>query len=422
MSTEKTIKLKRVVVTGLGAVTPLGNDVSATWDNLVKGVSGAGPFTRFDASGFKTKFACEVKDFDPLQYIDAKEAKRMELFSQFAIAAADQAYRDAGLDKAEFDKTRAGVIWSSSIGGMPTMDEQVLEYSKHIGKPKFSPFLVPKILTDIAAGHISIRFGLHGINFCPVSACASSTNAIADAFNYIRLGKADIIVTGGTESVMCDSAVGGFSSLKALSERNDDPKTASRPFDRDRDGFVMGEGAAGLILEEYEHAKARGAKIYAEMLGAGFGADAYHLTATHPDGLGAYVAMKDALNDADLTPEDIDYVNMHATSTPLGDESEIKAIVHLFGENPKNLSISATKSMTGHLLGAAGAIEALICVKSVQEDIVPPTINTVNVDERIPSTLDLTLGKAKKKTVNVAMSNTFGFGGHCAIAVFGKYK
>lgn len=422
MSTGKTITLKRVVVTGLGAVTPLGNDVSTTWENLVKGVSGAGPITRFDVSGFKTRFGCEVKDFDPLKYIDAKEAKRLELFSQYAIAAADQAYRDAGLDIAEFNKNRAGVIWSSSIGGMPTMDEQVLEYAPHFGKPKFSPFLVPKILTDIAAGHISIRFGLHGINFCPVSACASSTNAIADAFNYIRLGKADLIVTGGSESVMCDSAVGGFSSLKALSERNDDPATASRPFDRDRDGFVMGEGGCGIILEEYEHAKARGAKIYAEMIGAGFGADAYHITATHPDGLGACIAMQDALDDADLKPADIDYLNLHATSTPLGDVSEINAVVKLFGEKPDHLSIGATKSMTGHMLGAAGAMEALICIKAVQEDTIPPTINTVNVDEHIPATLDLMLGKAKKKTVNVAMSNTFGFGGHCAIAVFAKMK
>jgi len=422
MAKQKTITLKRVVVTGLGALTPLGNNVADTWKNLVNGVSGAGPITKFDASGFKTRFACEVKGFDPLKYFDAKEVRRLDLFAQYSIAAADEAFRDAGLDTAEFDKNRAGVIWSSAVGGMPTMDEQMIEYAAHRGKPKFTPFLVPKIITDIAAGHISIRFGLHGINFCPVSACASSTNAIADAFNYIRLGMADIIVAGGAEGAICESSVGGFSSMKALSERNDEPEKASRPFDRDRDGFVMGEGAAGLILEEYEHAKARGAKIYAEMIGAGFGADAYHLTATHPEGLGAYLAMKTALDDAGITVEQVDYINMHATSTPVGDDSEIKSIVKLFGENPKNLSVSATKSMTGHLLGAAGAIESLICVMAVKEDIIPPTINTENVGDEIHKGIDLTLGKAKKKTVNVAMSNTFGFGGHCAIAAFEKYK
>ena len=422
MLTGKTITLKRVVVTGLGAITPLGNSVKETWKNLLAGVSGAAQITRFDASGFKTRFACEVKGFDPLQYFDAKEVRRLDLFSQYSVAAADEAYKDAGLDTADFDKNRTGVIWASSVGGMPTMDQQVLEYSSHVGKPKFSPFLVPKIITNIAAGHISIRYGLHVINFCPVSACASSTNAIADAFNYIRLGKADIIISGGAESAVCDSSVGGFSSMKALSERNDEPEKASRPFDRDRDGFVMGEGAVGLVLEEYEHAVARGAKIYAEMTGAGFGADAYHLTATHPEGLGAILAMKSALEDAGITTDDVDYINMHATSTPVGDESEIKAIVKMFGENPAKLSVSATKSMTGHLLGAAGALESLICVKAVQEDIIPPTINTVNVGDEIPKGVDLTLGTAKKKTVNVAMSNTFGFGGHCAISVFSKYK
>jgi len=422
MAKQKTITLKRVVVTGLGAVTPLGNNVADTWKNLVNGVSGAGPITKFDASGFKTRFACEVKGFDPLQYFDAKEARRLDLFSQYSIAAADEAYKDAGLDTAEFNKNRAGVIWSSAVGGMSTMDEQLIDYAEHRGKPKFSPFLVPKIITDIAAGHISIRFGLHGVNFCPVSACASSTNAIADAFNYIRLGVADIIVAGGAEGAICESSVGGFSAMKALSERNDSPETASRPFDRDRDGFVMGEGAAGLILEEYEHAKARGAKIYAEVLGAGFGADAYHLTATHPEGLGAYLAMTNALEDAGLTVDDVDYINMHATSTPVGDDSEIKSIVKLFGETPAKLSVSATKSMTGHLLGAAGAIESLICVMAVKDDIIPPTINTVNVGDEIAKGIDLTLGKARKKTVNVAMSNTFGFGGHCAIAAFGKFR
>ncbi|WP_303851519.1 beta-ketoacyl-ACP synthase II [Seleniivibrio woodruffii] len=422
MAKQKTLTLKRVVVTGLGAITPLGNNVADTWRNLIDGVSGAGPITKFDASGFKTRFACEVKGFEPLKYFDAKEARRLDLFAQYSIAASDEAFRDAGLDTAEFDRNRAGVIWSSAVGGMPTMDEQLLDYAEHRDKPRFSPFLVPKIITDIAAGHISIRFGLHGINFCPVSACASSTNAIADAFNYIRLGMADIIVAGGAEGAICESSVGGFSAMKALSERNDEPEKASRPFDRDRDGFVMGEGAAGLILEEYEHAKARGAKIYAEMIGAGFGADAYHLTATHPEGLGAYLAMKTALDDAGITAEQVDYINMHATSTPVGDDSEIKSIVRLFGEDPKHLSVSATKSMTGHLLGAAGAIESLICVMAVKEDMIPPTINTENVGDEIHKGIDLTLGRAKKKTVNVAMSNTFGFGGHCAIAAFEKYK
>ncbi|QAR34491.1 beta-ketoacyl-[acyl-carrier-protein] synthase II [Geovibrio thiophilus] len=416
------MQLKRVVVTGLGAVSPLGNNVADSWNNLMSGVSGAGPITKFDASGFKTRFACEVKGFDTLSYFDAKEARRLDIFSHYSIAAADEAFRDANLNIAEFDKTRAGVIWSSSVGGMPTMDEQIIDYASHRGKPRFSPFLVPKIITNIASGLISIRFGLMGINFCPVSACASSTNAIADAFNYIRLGKADIIITGGAESAICDSSMGGFNAMKALSERNDAPEKASRPFDKDRDGFVMGEGAAGLVLEEYEHAKARGAKIYAEVLGAGFAADAYHLTATHPEGMGAYLGMKNALEDADLKAEDVDYLNAHATSTPTGDDSEIRSIIKLFGEKPKNLSISATKSMTGHLLGAAGAIEALICVMTIKDGVIPPTINTENLDDDTPQGLDIILGKARKKSVNVAMSNTFGFGGHCAIAVFGKLR
>lgn len=414
----KTIELKRVVITGMGAVTPLGNRVADLWSNLVSGVSGAGPITRFDAANFKTRFACQVKDFDPLDYFDAKEARKLDLYCHYSLAAAEEAVRDAGLHQSVFDRTRAGVIWSSGMGGLTTLDEQLFEYAGRRGNPRFNPFFIPKIISNMGAGMISIKHGFQGINFSTVSACASSTNALADALTYIRLGRADIIIAGGAEAVITESGIGGFNAMKALSEHNDSPQQASRPYDRDRDGFVMGEGAGALVIEELEHALKRGAPIYAELVGAGFGADASHMTATHPEGDGAFLAIQDALNDAGLEPFQVDYINAHATSTPLGDISEIRAMERIFGEHLKNVSISATKSMTGHLLGAAGALEAIICVKSIQEGIIPPTINTVTLDSGIPAGLDLTLGSATLRPVEIAMSNTFGFGGHCAIAIF----
>lgn len=415
------MELKRVVVTGLGTITPLGNTLTETWEGLLNGKSGAGPITHFDASKFKTQFACEVKNFDASLYVDRKEARKCDRYSLLAIGAAKQAIEDAAMDLESEDKDRIGVIFAAGIGGIQTFEDEVLGYAKTkdtIG-PKFNPFFIPKMIADIAAGHISMIYGFRGPNFATVSACASSTNAIADAFNYIRLGKANAIVTGGAEAAIAAPGVGGFNSMNALSTRNDSPETASRPFSGSRDGFVMGEGAACLVLEEMEHALARGAKIYAEVVGAGMSADAYHLTASHPEGLGAILVMKNALEDAEMKPEDIDYINVHGTSTPVGDISEVKAIQKVFGEHAYNLNISSTKSMTGHLLGAAGALEAIVSIKAVQEDIVPPTINHVEGDNdpEIDYNLNFTFNKAQKRTVNAALSNTFGFGGHNASVI-----
>ncbi|WP_291912786.1 beta-ketoacyl-ACP synthase II [Chitinophaga sp. CB10] len=418
----RTVTLKRVVITGLGALTPIGNDVNTFWSNLKAGVSGAGPITKFDTTEFKTKFACEVKNFDVEKYMDKKEARKMDNFTQYAMAAAHEAVLDAGLTNEGIDKTKVGVIWASGNGGMLTFEEQIVEFAQQNFVPKFNPFFIPKLISDIAAGQIAMKYGFMGINFCTVSACASSSSALVDAFNYIRLGKANVIVAGGSEAPVTRAGIAGFNALKALSTRNDDPSTASRPFDADRDGFVMGEGAGAIILEEYEHAIARGATIYGEMIGGAMTCDAYHLTATHPEGLGARLGMEQALEDAGVTVADVDYINSHTTSTPVGDISELKAISAAFGEHVEKLNISATKSMTGHLLGAAGAIEAIACIKATQEDIVPPTINTRELGEGIPTNLNLTLGKAQERPVNIAMSNTFGFGGHNAICVFKKYK
>lgn len=419
------MELKRVVVTGLGTITPLGNTLTETWEGLLNGKSGAGPITHFDASKFKTQFACEVKNFDASLYVDRKEARKCDRYSLLAIGAAKQAIEDAAMDLESEDKDRIGVIFAAGIGGIQTFEDEVLGYAKTkdtIG-PKFNPFFIPKMIADIAAGHISMIYGFRGPNFATVSACASSTNAIADAFNYIRLGKANAIVTGGAEAAIAAPGVGGFNSMNALSTRNDSPETASRPFSGSRDGFVMGEGAACLVLEELEHALARGAKIYAEVAGAGMSADAYHLTASHPEGLGAILVMKNALEDAEMKPEDIDYINVHGTSTPVGDISEVKAIQKVFGEHAYKLNISSTKSMTGHLLGAAGALEAIVSIKAVQEDIVPPTINHVEGDNdpEIDYNLNFTFNKAQKRTVNAALSNTFGFGGHNASVIVKKF-
>ena len=419
------MELKRVVVTGLGTITPLGNTLAETWEGLLNGKSGAGPITHFDASKFKTRFACEVKNFDASLYVDRKEARKCDRYSLLAIGAAKQAIEDAAMDLESEDKDRIGVIFAAGIGGIQTFEDEVLGYAKTkdtIG-PKFNPFFIPKMIADIAAGHISMIYGFRGPNFATVSACASSTNAIADAFNYIRLGKANVIVTGGAEAAIAAPGVGGFNSMNALSTRNDSPETASRPFSGSRDGFVMGEGAACLVLEELEHALARGAKIYAEVAGAGMSADAYHLTASHPEGLGAILVMKHALEDAEMKPEDIDYINVHGTSTPVGDISEVKAIQKVFGEHAYKLNISSTKSMTGHLLGAAGALEAIVSIKAVQEDIVPPTINHAEGDDdpEIDYNLNFTFNKAQKRTVNVALSNTFGFGGHNASVIVKKF-
>jgi 3-oxoacyl-[acyl-carrier-protein] synthase II len=416
------MELKRVVVTGLGAITPLGKNVAETWANLCEGKSGCGPITLFDASKFKTQFACEVKDFDPALYFDRKEARKLDRYAQLAIAAVKEAIEDCGIDLETEDKNRIGVIYSAGIGGIKTFQDEVGSYDAEQG-PKFNPFFIPKMIADIAAGQISIIYGFHGPNYGTVSACASSTHGMIDAFNLLRLGKANIIVAGGAEAAICEAGVGGFNSMKALSTRNDDPQRASRPFSGSRDGFVMGEGSGCLILETLEHAKARGAKIYAEVIGGGMSADAYHLTATHPEGLGAKLVMQAALEDANLQPTDIDYINVHGTSTPVGDLSEAKAIKEVFGDHAYKLNISSTKSMTGHLLGAAGAVEALVCVKSVQEDIVPPTINhdEDDKDESIDYNLNFTFNKAQKRTVNVALSNTFGFGGHNASIIVKKY-
>jgi len=416
------MKLRRVVVTGLGAVTPLGCSVPELWDGLLNGVSGAGPITRFDASKFKTRFACEVKDFKPLNHFDRKEARKYDLFTQFGLVAAKQAVEDAGLLDEGINKDRIGVIWASGIGGLETFATEVSNFALGDGTPRFNPFFIPKMIADIAAGHISIKYGFRGPNFATVSACASSANAMSDAFNYIRLGKADAFVVGGSEASVNAPGVGGFNGMHAISTRNDDPKTGSRPFDKDRDGFVIGEGGAGLIFEEYEHAIARGAKIYAEVAGAGLSADAHHMTSPHPEGLGAVLAMKSALEDAELETTDMDHINTHGTSTPLGDIAEPKAIVTLYGDHAYNISINSTKSMTGHLLGAAGAVEAIATILAVKNDIVPPTINHFELDPNIDSKLDFTFGKAKKRTVDIALSNTFGFGGHNASIIFKKHK
>lgn len=419
------MELKRVVVTGLGALTPVGNTVPETWENIKNGVSGAGPITHFDASKFKTQFACEVKGFKATDFIDRKEARKMDLYEQYALVAAMEAIKDSGWDLETIDKNRIGVVLGVGIGGIHTFEEEAGYYAinKENG-PKFNPFFIPKMIADIAAGQISIQYGFHGPNYTTTSACASSTNALADAFNLIRLGKADAMVTGGAEAAIWPCGVGGFNAMHALSTRNDDPTHASRPFSKSRDGFIMGEGAGILILEELEHAKARGAKIYCEVAGAGMSADAHHITASHPEGLGANLVMKAALEDAEMKPENIDYINVHGTSTPVGDISEVKAITKLFGQHAYELNISSTKSMTGHLLGAAGAVEALICCLSVQNDIVPPTINHEDDDrdENIDYNLNFTFNKAQKRTVRAALSNTFGFGGHNACCIVKKYE
>jgi 3-oxoacyl-[acyl-carrier-protein] synthase II len=415
------MKLKRVVVTGLGALTPLGNDVPTLWENLVNGVSGADKITRFDTSRFKTQFACEVKNYESSAFFDRKEVRKFDLYSQFGLVSADQAIADAGFDLEKVNLDRAGVIWASGVGGLTTFLEELRSYFQGDGTPRFSPFFIPKMIADITAGHISIKYGFRGPNFATVSACASSANALIDAYNYIRLGKADFFVCGGSEAAVNEPGIGGFNALHAISTRNDDPKTASRPFDKDRDGFVLGEGGCGLIFEELEHALKRGAKIYAEVAGAGLSADAYHMTSPHPEGDGARLAMQNALEDAGLTPESVDHINTHGTSTPLGDIAEPKAILNLFGEHAYNININATKSMTGHLLGAAGAIEAIASVLAVQNDIVPPTINHFTDDPEIDNKLNFTFNKAQKRVVNVAISNTFGFGGHNASILFKKF-
>jgi len=412
------MELKRVVVTGLGALTPLGNTVEEYWNGLVNGVSGAAPITRFDASKFKTQFACEVKGYNPEDFFDRKEARKMDLFSQFAMVTADQAVLDAGLDQEAIDKDRVGVIWGSGIGGLRTFQEECVAFALGGGVPRFNPFFIPKMIADISAGHISIKYGFRGPNFVTVSACASATNALIDSFNYIRLGMADVILSGGSEAAVTEAGIGGFNALKALSERNDSPATASRPFDKDRDGFVLGEGAAAIVLEEYEHAKARGAKIYAEVIGGGMSADAYHITAPHPEGLGALNVMKNVLRDARIDPTAVDYINVHGTSTPLGDLSEAKAIREVFGDHAYELNISSTKSMTGHLLGAAGAIESVAAIMAIQHNLVPPTINHFTDDESFDPKLNFTFNKAQAREVNVALSNTFGFGGHNTSVIF----
>ncbi|MDX9906500.1 MAG: beta-ketoacyl-ACP synthase II [Bacteroidales bacterium] len=413
---------RRVVITGLGALTPLGNTVEELWTGLVNGVSGAGPITRFDASKFKTQFACEVKNLDMGLYFDRKEVRKYDLYAQYALIAADQAVTDSGINSESVDKERVGVIWASGIGGLETFENEIISFAKGDGTPRFNPFFIPKMIADIAAGHISIRYGFMGPNFATVSACASAANAMVDAFNYIRLGFADAFIVGGSEASITIGGVGGFNSMHAISTRNDDPKTASRPFDKDRDGFVLGEGGCGLIFEEYEHALARGAKIYAELVGGGLSGDAYHMTAPHPDGKGAMLAMKNALKDAGLRPEEIDHINTHGTSTPVGDIAEPRAIVDTFGEHAYKISINSTKSMTGHLLGAAGAIEAIATILAIRNDIIPPTINHFTDDPEIDNNLDFTYHTAKKRVVNYALSNTFGFGGHNASLIFKKYR
>ena len=412
---------RRVVVTGIGALTPIGNTAPEYWEGLRNGVSGAATITRFDASKFRTQFACEIKNYDEANYFDRKEARKMDPFTQYALVVAEEAMQDSGLDLEKINLNMAGVIWGSGIGGLKTFQDEVKSYTQNDFTPRFSPFFIPKMIADISAGYISMKYGFHGPNFVTVSACASATNAIIDALNYIRLGHMDVAITGGSEAAVTEAGIGGFNAMKALSERNDSPSTASRPFDKDRDGFVLGEGAAALILEEYEHAKARGAKIYAELIGGGMSADAHHITAPHPEGLGATNVMVNALRDAGIQPHEVDYINVHGTSTPLGDISESLAIKKVFGEHAYNLNISSTKSMTGHLLGAAGAIEAAACIMAINEDIVPPTINHFTDDEGLDNKLNFTFNKAQKRVVNVALSNTFGFGGHNTSIIFKKF-
>jgi 3-oxoacyl-[acyl-carrier-protein] synthase II len=416
------MELKRVVVTGLGALTPIGNTVPEFWEGLLNGVSGAGPITQFDTEKFKTKFACELKNFNPEDFMDRKEARKLDPFVQYAIASTEEAVKDSELDFNALDTNRIGVIWGSGIGGIKTFVDEMRNFFGGDGTPRINPFFIPKMIIDIVPGHISIKYGLRGPNFATVSACASSTNAMIDAFNYIRLGMTDVIISGGSEAIINEAGIGGFNAMHALSTRNDDPATASRPFDKDRDGFVAGEGAGTIILEELEHAKKRGAKIYAEIVGGGMSADANHITAPHPQGLGAKMVMSNALNDARMSTGDIDYINVHGTSTPLGDISETSAIVDLFGDDAYKLNISSTKSMTGHLLGAAGAIEAIAAILAVKNDIVPPTINHFTDDPQINDKLNFTFNKAEKRTVRAALSNTFGFGGHNASVIFKKYE
>ena len=415
------MELKRVVITGMGALTPVGNSLAEYWGNLVAGKSGAAPITHFDAAKFKTQFACEVKNFDPLDHFDRKEARKLDPYAQYALVTATEAWADSGLNEETIDHDRAGVIWGSGIGGLKTFFDECSEFARGEGTPRFNPFFIPKMIADIAAGHISMKWNLRGPNFTTVSACASSTNSLIDSFNYIRLGQADIIVSGGSEAAVNEAGVGGFNAMKALSQRNDSPETASRPFDLERDGFVLGEGSGCLIVEELEHALARGAKIYAEIVGGGMSADAHHITAPHPEGLGAINVMRNALRDAGMQPNEVDYINVHGTSTPLGDIAESKAIREVFGENAFDLNISSTKSMTGHLLGAAGAIEAIACVMAVKNDVVPPTINHFTDDPEFNSKLNFTFNKAQKRTVNAALSNTFGFGGHNASVIVKKF-
>lgn len=414
------MKLRRVVVTGLGALTPIGNTVPEYWNGLLNGANGVGPITRFDASKFKTQFACELKGFNPLDHFDRKEVRKYDPYAQYAMVVADEAMKDSGLDQFAYDPDRVGVIWGSGIGGLTTFFQEVMDFAKGDGTPRFSPFFIPKMIADIAAGHISIKYNFRGPNFTTTSACASAANALVDSLNYIRLGKADVFISGGSEAAVTETGIGGFNALTALSTRNDDPATASRPFDVDRDGFVLGEGGGAIIFEELEHALKRGAKIYCEVVGGGLSADANHMTAPDPEGRGAKNVMKYCLEDAGLKPEDVDHINTHGTSTPLGDIAEPKAIVALFGEHAKKISINSTKSMTGHLLGAAGAVEAIAAILAVKHDIVPPTINHFNDDPEIAQ-LDFTFHQAKKRQVNVAMSNTFGFGGHNACVAFKKY-
>lgn len=416
------MSFKRVVITGMGALTPVGNDIPTFWKNLVAGVSGAAPITRFDAEKFRTRFACEVKGLDINDYIPRQEARKMDPFTQYAVIAADEAMKDAGFDTEKLDLDKAGVIWGSGIGGLKTFEDEVLNFAEGGKNPRFNPFFIPKMIADSASGVISIKYGFRGPTFITVSACASATNALIDAFNYIRLGMMNVCISGGSEAAVTNAGMGGFNALKALSERNDSPETASRPYDKDRDGFVLGEGGAALILEEYEHAKARGAKIYAEMIGGGMSSDAYHITAPHPEGRGAYMVMKNAIENAGIKPEDIDYINTHGTSTPIGDPQEIKAIERFFGEHAYKMNISSTKSMTGHLLGGAGAIEAAACILAIQDQIVPPTINHFTDDPEINPQLNLTFNKAQERKVNIALSNTFGFGGHNVSVIFKKYE
>jgi 3-oxoacyl-[acyl-carrier-protein] synthase II len=412
--------LKRVVVTGLGALTPIGNTVEEFWNGLSKGVSGCDFITRFDATNFKTRFACEVKNFEVTDFIPRQDARKMDLFTQFGVVIADQAIADSGLTDENVNKEKVGVIWGSGIGGLKTFEDEVIGFAQGNGTPRFNPFFIPKMIADSVSGQISIKHGYRGPNYVTVSACSSANNAIIDAFNYIRLGRIVACISGGSEATVAQAGVGGFNALKALSERNDDPKTASRPYDRDRDGFVLGEGGGAIVLEEYEHAKARGAKIYCELIGGGFSSDAYHITAPHPEGYGAYLSMKDALEDAQIAPEEVDYINTHGTSTPLGDPQEIKAIEQLFGEHAYKVSISSTKSMTGHLLGGAGAVESVAGILALEHQMVPPTINLNNIDEVIDPRIDLTPNVAKAKKLNVVLSNCFGFGGHNATLIFRK--